>query len=101
MPSVQKNNRAAQLLAELRDEDRLSLDRLALLIGVRPEELRDCRDHQHQLPPVAQARLARAIAARVPRLAARARRLDVQATAAASAAGGANALHLTAPAKWW
>jgi len=100
MPSIQKNNRAAALLAELRDEDRLSTERLALLIGVTPDELRACRDQSLVLPPVAQAKLGRAIAARVPRLAIRARRLEEQATAAALLESRATTVHLTAPAKW-
>jgi hypothetical protein len=101
MPSVQKNNRAAALLADIREEDGLSDERLALLIGVDPEDLRACRDYRAVLPPLAQARLARAVASRCPRLAARARRLEVQATAAASLQNGSTALHLTAPPKWW
>jgi hypothetical protein len=101
MPSIQQNNRAAALLAELRDDDRLSLDRLALLIGVAANELRACRDRQTVLPPATQARLARAIAMRVPRLVPLARRLEEQAGAAMSVEGGSTALHLTAPAKWW
>jgi len=100
MPSIHKNNRAAALLAELRDEDRLSTARLALLIGVTPDELRACRDHSLVLAPVAQAKLGRAIAARVPRLAIRARRLEEQATAAALLESRATTIHLTAPAKW-
>jgi len=83
MPSIQKNNRAAALLAELRDDDRLSIERLALLVGVTAEELRACRDHVAVLPPVQQAKLGRAVAVRVPRLAKLARRLEEQATAAA------------------
>jgi hypothetical protein len=101
LPSIHKNNRAAALLAEIRDDDRLSLDRLALLIGVQLDELLACRDNQAVLPPVTQARLARAIGTRIPRLATRARRLEEQAVAAASVQGGTNTLHLTAPAKWW
>jgi len=57
MPSIQKNNRAAALLAELRDDEGLSTERLALLIGVTPDELRACRDQSLVLPPVAQAKL--------------------------------------------
>jgi len=101
MPSIQHNSRAAKLLSALREEDGVSLDRLALLVGLRPEELRNCRDHTHVLPPLTQVRLARAIATRVPRLAAPARRLEEQALAAASMEVGANRLHLTAPAKWY
>lgn len=101
MPSVQKNNRAAALLADIRESDGLSVERLALLIGVNPQDLRECREYKGALPPVVQVRLARAIASRSPRLAARARRLEVQATAAASVDTGSTALHLTAPAKWW
>lgn len=101
MPSIQKNHRAAALLSELREDDRLSLDRLALLIGVSAEDLRACRERTHALPPAVQLRLARAIAGRVPRLALQARRLEVQAAAAASVQGGGTALHLTAPARWW
>ena len=101
MPSVQKNNRAAALLSEIREDDGLSVERLALLVGVNPEELRACRDYRSALPPVTQLRLARAIATRVPRLAPQARRLETQATAAASLENGGNALHLTAPPKWW
>ncbi|HKW47259.1 MAG TPA: hypothetical protein VJN70_07435 [Gemmatimonadaceae bacterium] len=101
MPSVQKNNRAAALLAEIREADGLSCERLALLIGVNPEDLRACRDYKSVLPPVAQVRLARAIASRSPRLAARARRLEVQAVAAISLESKSTALHLTAPPKWW
>jgi len=101
MPSVQKNNRAAALLAQIREEDGLSCERLALLIGVNPEELHACKEYQSVLSPLVQVRLARAIASRCPRLAARARRLELQATAAMSIETGSNALHLTAPPKWW
>ena|SRR5438105_5905843 len=100
MPSIQKNNRAGALLADLREDDGLSIERLALLIGAAPEDLRACRDHKLALTPLVQARLARAIASRVPRLTARARRLEEQATAAASLEDGSTTLHLTAPAKW-
>lgn len=101
MPSVQKNNRAAALLAQIREEDGLSCERLALLIGVNPDELKACKEYQSSLSPLVQVRLARAIATRAPRLASRARRLEVQATAAMSLETGSIALHLTAPAKWW
>ena len=101
MPSIQRNNRAAALLEELRDEDNLSIERLALLAGVTSDELRACRERRLGLPAAAQIRLARAIGARVPRLVARARRLEEQATAAARVQGGANDVHLTAPARWW
>jgi hypothetical protein len=101
MPSIQKNNRAGELLGDLREEDRLSLDRLALLIGASAADLRACRDQQAVLPPATQLRLARAIATRVPRLLPRARRLEEQALAAARVEDGSNVLHLTAPAKWW
>jgi len=101
MPSIQHNSRAAKLLSALREEDGVSVDRLALLVGLRPEELRNCRDHTQVLSPLTQVRLARAIATRVPRLAAQARRLEEQALAAASMEVGANRLHLTAPAKWY
>ena len=100
MPSVQKNNRAAALLAELRDDDRLSIERLGLLIGVSASELRACRDYAAVLEPAAQVKLARAIAARVPRLASRARHLEEQALAAQTLQSGATSVHLTAPAKW-
>jgi len=88
MSSIQRNNRAAALLDELRDEDNLSVERLALLAGVAPDALRACRDR-------------RAIGSRVPRLLSQARRLEEQATAAARVQDGANAVHLTAPARWW
>lgn len=101
MPSIQKNNRAAALLAMLRDDDRLSLDRLALLAGVSLQTLRDCLALREQLEPAAQVRVARAIGSRVPRLAAHARRLEEQAAAATTMQDGATKLHLTAPAKWW
>ena len=101
MSSIQRNNRAAALLEELRDEDNLSIERLALLAGLTPDALRACRDRQLGLPVPAQIRLARAIGSRVPRLAAQARRLEEQATAAARVQNGTNALHLTAPARWW
>ncbi|HKN64874.1 MAG TPA: hypothetical protein VJW73_01270 [Gemmatimonadaceae bacterium] len=101
MSSIQRNNRAAALLEELRGEDNLSIERLALLAGVTPDELRACRDRRLALPLPAQLRLARAIGSRVPRLLAQARRLEEQATAAARVEGGANAVHLTAPARWW
>jgi hypothetical protein len=100
MPSVQQNNRAAALLEELRADDGLSLERLALLIGVSPEDLRAGKERRSVLPPLVQARLGRVIASRVPRLTTRARRLEEQATAAASLESGATARHLTAPAKW-
>src|SRR5690348_10504795 len=95
MPSVQKNNRGAALLADIREDDGLSYERLALLIGVSSDALRACREYRATLPPLVQVRLARAIAARCPRLAVRARRLETQATAAASLESAPNALHLT------
>ena len=101
MPSVQKNNRAAALLADIREDDGLSVERLALLIGVNSEDLKACREYKAVLSPVVQVRLARAIASRSPRLAARALRLEVQAAAAASVESGSTSLHLTAPPKWW
>ena len=101
MPSVQKNNRAAALLADIREEDGLSNERLALLIGVNPQDLEACSEYKAVLPPLVQVRLARAVASLSPRLAARARRLEVQATAAARMQNGSTALHLTAPPKWW
>lgn len=101
MSSIQRNSRAAALLHELRDVDRLSIDRLALLVGVTADDLRACRDRERALPLDAQLRLARAIGTRVPRLASRARRLEEQAIAAARLEGGANAVHLTAPVRWW
>jgi hypothetical protein len=101
MSSIPKNNRAAALLLELREEDHLSIERLALLIGVTPADLRACQQHTKALPALAQVRLAQAIAARVPRLAGRARHLENQALAAASMEVGTTALHLVAPAKWW
>lgn len=101
MPSIHQNNRAATLIDQLQDSDGLSLDRLALLVGVRPDDLRACLDRTVALPWSVQIRLARAIASRVPRLASRARRLQEQATAAVNMEAGGTALHLTAPAKWW
>ena len=101
MASIQRNNRAASLLSELRDDDRLSMERLALLAGVAADDLRACRDGRLVLPVPAQIRVARAIASRVHRLVARARRLEEQAMAAARVQNGANAVHLTAPARWW
>lgn len=101
MPSIQKNNRAAALLRDLRDEDRLSLDRLALLIGVPVTSLQACRDGGFGLEPLQQMELARAVGARIPRLAAKARRLADQAAAAATVQDGRTALHLTAPARFW
>lgn len=101
MSSIRRNSRAAALLQELRDEDHLSIDRLALLVGVKADDLRACRDREHALPVEAQLRLAQAIGKRVPRLAPRARRLEEQAIAAARLEGGTNAVHLTAPARWW
>jgi hypothetical protein len=101
MASVQRNSRAAALLEELRDDDNLSIERLALLVGTSAAELRACRERTLGLPVAAQIRVARAIATRVPRLASRARRLEEQALAAARVEEGANAVHLTAPARWW
>lgn len=101
MPSIQTNNRAAALLGEIREEDGLTIDRLALITGVSVSDLRACRERKLTLPVAAQVRLARAIAARVPRLVLRARRLEEQAVAAANMEAGATALHMTAPAKWW
>jgi len=101
MSSIQRNNRAAALLEELREEDNLSIERLALLAGVTPDDLRACRDRELGLPVTAQVRLARAIGSRVPRLLSHARRLEEQAAAAARVQDGANAVHLTAPARWW
>jgi len=101
MSSIQRNNRAAALLQELRDEDHLSIERLALLVGVTADDLRACRDRERALALPVQLRVARAIGKRVPRLASRARRLEDQAIAAARLEGGTNAVHLTAPARWW
>jgi hypothetical protein len=101
MPSIHQNNRAALLLDQLQESDGLSLDRLALLIGVPTGDLRDCIDRKSALPWLVQVRLSRAIASRVPRLASRARRLEDQARAAMNMEGGQTALHLTAPARWW
>jgi hypothetical protein len=101
MPSIHQNSRAAMLLDQLQESDGLSLDRLALLIGVPTGDLRDCIDRKSPLPWHVQVRLSRAIASRVPRLASRARRLEDQARAAMNMEGGRTALHLTAPARWW
>jgi hypothetical protein len=101
MSSIQRNSRAAALLQELRDEDHLSIERLALLVYLTPDDLRACRDRERGLPVIAQLRVARAIATRVPRLALLARRLEQQAIAAARLEDGTNAVHLTAPARWW
>ncbi|HKW09644.1 MAG TPA: hypothetical protein VJO33_04645 [Gemmatimonadaceae bacterium] len=101
MPSAQRNSRAATLLAAVREEDGLSFERIALLIGVTIDELRSCHDGQTVLTPDAQAKLARTIRSRVPRLAARARRLEAQAAAAASFEGQATKRHLTGPVTWW
>jgi hypothetical protein len=101
MSSIRTNNRAAMLLAKIREEDGMSIERLALLARTSASELRACQDHQLILPAVVQLRLARAIATRIPRLATQARQLELQATAAASVESGSIALHLTAPAKWW
>jgi hypothetical protein len=100
MASIQKNNRTAALLAALADDDHLSLERLAIIAGVNPRDLRSCRDGATALPPDLQIRVARAIGDRVPRLTNAARRLEEQATAALRMTGGSTALHLTAPAKW-
>lgn len=100
MPSIRKNNRAAQLLAEIREEDGLSLDRLALLADVTAADIRACQEYERALPALAQIRLSRAIASWVPRLALSARRLEDQATAAARIESGVNTVHLTAPARW-
>ena len=101
MASIQKNSRAAALLAGLADEDHASLERLAILAEISAHDLRACRDNGLQLAPDAQLRLARAVGSRVPRLAPMARRLEEQAAAALRMQNGATALHLTAPAKWW
>jgi hypothetical protein len=101
MPSIHQNNRAAMLLDQLQESDGLSLDRLALLIGVQTDDLRACIERTSPLPWHVQLRLSRAIASRVPRLASRARRLEEQARAAMNMEGGDTTLHLTAPAKWW
>lgn len=101
MSSIRRNSRAAALLLELRDEDHLSIDRLALLVGVTVGDLKACRDRERGLPVATQLRVARAIGTRVPRLALRARRLEEQAIAAARLEGGTNAVHLTAPPRWW
>ncbi|HEY7236408.1 MAG TPA: hypothetical protein VH539_19765 [Gemmatimonadaceae bacterium] len=101
MPSAQRNSRAATLLADVREDDGLSFERIALIVGVTIDELRACRDGHSVLTPVAQARLARAIGSRVPRLAARARRLEEQAMAAASFERRETKRHLTGPVSWW
>jgi len=101
MSSIQKNSRVAALLQALRDDDHLSIDRLALLVGVTTDDLKACRDRERGLPIEAQLRVARAVGRRVPRLASRARRLEEQAIAAERLEGGTNAVHLTAPARWW
>jgi hypothetical protein len=101
MSSIKKNSRAAALLQELRDDDHLSIDRLALLVGVTAGDFKACRDRERGLPLAAQLRLARAIGTRVPRLTSRARRLEEQAIAAARLEVGTNAVHLIAPARSW
>lgn len=101
MPSTQRNSRAATLLAEVREDDGLSFERIALLIGVTIDELRACLEGQSVLAPDAQVKLARTIGSRVPRLAARARRLEDQAMAAARFEGQATKRHLTGPVTWW
>lgn len=100
MASIQKNNRAAALLAALADEDRLSMERLAILAGVNVRDLQKCRAGEFVLELDVQVRLARVIEARVARLAPLARRLEEQATAALRVQHGLTALHLVAPAKW-
>jgi len=98
---MKKNNRASILLRDIREEDRLAVDRLALLIGVPASVLVACRDEGLVLEPMQQLQLARAVAARIPRLAPYARRLADQAAAAAMVQDGRTALHLTSPARWW
>lgn len=100
MARIQKNNRAAALLASLEPDDRLSLERLAIIAGVNPRDLHACRAGESALEPDTQVRVAKAIARRVPRLAPQARRLEEQAIAALRMLNGSTALHLTAPAKW-
>jgi hypothetical protein len=100
MATIQKNSRAATLVAAIEDTDQLSLERLALLSGIPLADLRDCRDRKATLPADAQVRLARTVGARVPRLIGTARRLERQAVAALQMERGSTALHMTAPATW-
>lgn len=100
MSSIRENNRVAALLREMRGDEGLSLERLALLCGVPVDNLRACREHELALSPAVQIRVARAVAAGVPRLARNARRLEGQANAAAMFEAGANAVHLTPPTRW-
>jgi len=100
MATIQKNNRAASLLAAITETDHLSLERLALLAGISLADLRACRDRKMLLPAEVQVRLARVISDRIPRLASPAHRLAEQATAAVAMNQGSTTLHLTAPAKW-
>jgi hypothetical protein len=101
MPSIYDNNSAAALLADLDDDDGLTLDRLALQSGVSAEHLHRCRDQKMPLAFEEQVNLARAIKRSVPRLAAKARRLEEQAMAARRMELGSTSVHKTAPPKWW
>ena len=101
MPSIHNNNSAARLLASLADEDGITLEELSVLSGVPARQLQSCRDEKVLLPLEAQLNLAQTIGQRVPRLAAKARRLESQTSAALQMKGGSTAVHLTAPPRWW
>jgi hypothetical protein len=101
MPSIHDNNTAALLLASLGEEDGITLELLGLLSGIPARQLQACRDDKVLLPLEIQLKLSRIIAQRVPRLAAKARRLEGQTSAALRMQVGSTAVHLTAPPKWW
>jgi hypothetical protein len=95
-----RNNRAADLLSSVQEEDGLSLERLALLTRIPATALRDCRDHRVRLTMSEQLAIAKVVEPRVPRLARQARKLAAQASAGITMQDDGTRRHLIAPQQW-
>lgn len=100
MTTIGRNNRTCDLLGALGDRDGLTLARLALLTGTTERDLTQCRDEGAHLPHETALAIARALAARVPRLAREARRLEAQARAAIALERGSTERHMIARPRW-
>jgi len=100
MTRIGRNNRTCDLLGALGDRDGLTLARLALLTGTTERDLQRCRDEGTHLPNETALAIARAVEARVPRLAREARRLEAQARAAIALESGNTERHMIARPRW-
>lgn len=100
MTRIERNNRARDLLFSLGDRDGLTLARLALLTGTTERSLQRCRDESAHLPNEVALAIARAVVARVPRLAQDARRLEAQTRAAIALESGSTERHMIARPRW-